>query len=275
MLFHEINLHQIYNFICNKTTNFKVFSNKNNILTFNELSTVCITSFVFFNGNYTKCLSYMIEYNLIPNISLSAFSKARTRVFGKIDDIIAITLAHFSTTNIAEFFMIDSFPVEACSASRQSSLFSEKSYTGFCAAKKLYYKGLKVMLITNNQGHIVQFEITHANQHDTYIAKHMDFSDIYPQKSVLYADKGFSSKDLEAKLLNDNIQLLACKKTNAKDYDKKKQREIINKRKKIETFINSLIQFSGRNVFKFNTIKGLIHKIKLMILSYNVVRLLS
>ena len=76
MHFHEINLHQIYNFICNKTTNFKVFSNKNNILTFNELSTVCITSFVFFNGNYTKCLSYMIDYNLIPSISLSAFSKA-------------------------------------------------------------------------------------------------------------------------------------------------------------------------------------------------------
>lgn len=270
MLFKEINIHQIYNFVCDKTINFKVFSNKNNILTFNELTTVCITSFMFFKGNYTNCLSYMIDYKLIPRISLSAFSKARNRDFEKIDELILITLSHFNKNNLDEHFMIDSFPVEACCASRNSSLFKHPHFTGYCAAKNLYYKGFKVMVITDNQGFIKEFDIVPAHEHDITITKKMDLKEKLPSNSKLYADKGFSCKELVNKMLGYGINLLACKKKNEKDLDEMLQKEIVYKRKPIESFINNIVSLSGHNMFKFNNIEGLIQKIKLMILSYNV-----
>jgi hypothetical protein len=62
-------------------------------------------------------------------------------------------------------YVVDSFPVEACHAARsyRCKILRGKGFIGYCAAKKKYYYGVKVHMITTTLGAPVEFLITPAS----------------------------------------------------------------------------------------------------------------
>ena len=60
--------------------------------------------------------------------------------------------------------------------------------------------------------------IAPASVADINILKTLEFSAL-PPNSTIYVDKGFQSKELKYKLLEQDINLMYCAKTNSKDYD--------------------------------------------------------
>jgi len=60
----------------------------------------------------------------------------------------------FSETERALEYLVDSMPVEVCMNIRsyRCRLLSGKQFIGFCKAKKKFYYGFKLHMITNTQG---------------------------------------------------------------------------------------------------------------------------
>ena len=61
-------------------------------------------------------------------------------------------------------YLIDSMPVEVCMNVRsyRCKLLSGKEFIGFCKAKKKFYYGFKLHMITTSKGLPIEFIITPA-----------------------------------------------------------------------------------------------------------------
>ena len=70
-------------------------------------------------------------------------------------------------------YVVDSFPVEACHAARsyRCKILRGKGFIGYCAAKKKYYYGVKVHMITTTLGAPVEFLITPSSIADITVLK--------------------------------------------------------------------------------------------------------
>jgi hypothetical protein len=265
-LFDDMYIHLIYNKLSGLIDKIDYKYDKQNRLLLPELITTQVISFMMFGGSYIKSLNFMTYNKLIPKISESCYSK----LIKKNIQVVEYLINMFSLSkSIDNEFVMDTLPVKCCASYRYSKLFTDEEYFGYNASKKEYYTGLKVLLITDLQGLIVNYNITPSSHHDLKTYNNLEYSYL-PNYSTLYSDKGFQSKKQEIKELENNIYYKSCLKTNSKEYNPENQRFIIKKRKIIETYINNFLNYTGRNLFKFNTIRTVYDKLKTLILTYNI-----
>src|SRR5262249_8489772 len=114
-------------------------------------------------------------------------------------------------------YIVDSMPVEVCMNVRsyRCKLLSGKQFIGFCKAKKKFYYGFKLHMITNTKGKPIEFVITPASVADITALKIMEM-DLSPG-SVIYGDKAYTDYALEDYLEEiEMIRLIPDRKTNLK-----------------------------------------------------------
>src|SRR5262249_19061498 len=147
-------------------------------------------------------------------------------------------------------YIVDSMPVEVCMnvRSHRCKLLSGKQFIGFCKAKKKFYYGFKLHMITNTKGKPIEFVITPASVADITALKIMEM-DLSPG-SVIYGDKAYTDYALEDYLEEiEMIRLIPDRKTNLKRQHLgciRYLQSII--RKRIETTFSQLVSLFPKKI---------------------------
>ena len=138
---------------------------------------------------------------------------------------------------------------------------------GHNPSKKQTYFGYKAHVKTTTSGFILSYEVTPANVDDR-----VALPDIVDERDrVIFADKGYVSKELEKNLKEQGQMLLALKRKNAKENFSKELRQLIFKiRRRIETTFSQLTcQLNTERVLA-KSFYGLKTRLMSKFLAYNI-----
>ena len=252
---------------------FGLNDNKQCRMTSAEVLTVAIVSALFFNGNFARTRLILKHDGYIPNI----LSESRlNRRLHEIDISIWQSIFHairevFKENNQNLEYLVDSMPVEVCMNVRsyRCRLLTGKQFIGFCKAKKKFYYGFKIHMITTRDGKPVEFIITPASTADITAFKLMEID--LPQNASIYGDKAYTQYFLEDDLQEfEKIRLIADRKTNAtRQHSGCLQYLQSVLRKRIETTFSQLTSMFPRKIHAV-TKKGFLLKLIIFIISYTI-----
>ena len=157
---------------------FGLNDNKQCRMTSAEILTVAIVSALFFNGNFSRTRLILKHDGYIPNM----LSESRlNRRLHEIDLCVWQSIFHaisevFHKNNQSLEYLVDSMPIEVCMNVRsyRCKLLTGKEFIGFCKAKKKFYYGFKIHMITTHDGKPIEFIITPASMADITAFKLME-----------------------------------------------------------------------------------------------------
>ena len=236
-----------------------------------EVMTTAIVAAAEYSGNFEKARHTLKSNRAIPDmLSKSQFNRRLHRIQNRVWEAVFKLLAVlFSKHNLEDEFIVDSCPVYACKLARQNQtrLFRDKSFLGYCAAKKEFYIGFKLHLISDINANPIQMLLRPARESDikTFRLFELDL----PKNSVILADKAYNDYRYEDQLIQEKqIHLMPIRKVNSKrkgggffENIRKK------KRRMIETLFSCIERIMPRSIHVV-TIAGLILKTTLFVLAY-------
>lgn len=125
---------------------------------------------------------------------------------------------------------------------KRRKLFRERRYgVGYCSSQKTHYFGLKLTLLTNQEGIPLTHHLMPANKADITCLEQMLIENQSPSNIVLVGDKGYLS-DFNKEWFKQcwKITLITPYRVNQKKKNTKKEKKLLKKRKIIETVIGQL-----------------------------------
>ena len=209
--------------------------------------------------------------SLFPTIgSRSRFHRTRKALCSTMELLREKLLSMFSIFH-SSYAIVDSFPLPVCKFGRAHFCRSFRGFGadyGYCPSKKETYFGYKVHVLITLQGFITQFEVTPASTDDREGLR--DLSEVCSH-SVLLADKGYISQDLTKELGQQNICLLALKRSNSKNnWLKPIRKVIVRQRRKIETIFSQLCEQLNIERVTAKSYHGLVTRLVNKILAHNL-----
>lgn len=242
-----------------------------------EVMTVAIVAALFFGGNFSKARLMLKSHRYIQNM----LSEGRlNRRLHEIDISIWQNIFHIIARSFSEEeknleYLIDSMPVEVCMNVRsyRCKLLNGKQFIGFCKAKKKFYYGFKLHMITSSKGKPIEFIITPASVADITALKVMEM-DLAPG-SVVYGDKAYTDYALEEYLAEiETIRLIPDRKANLKRQHSGHLRYLQSVlRKRIETTFSQLVSLFPRKIHAV-TKEGFLLKLIVFVVSFSLKQLL-
>lgn len=167
--------------------------------------------------SHIRCAVQWLRGYFPRMIDRSRYHRRLKRLTVSINDVRKAVLPDIGA--FLSLCAIDSTPVPVLSFQRAcfTPLFPEGGY-GYCAAKKLYYYGFKLHLVTTAEGIPVHFDLTPANISDVSMAE--ELLSVLDHATVL-GDKGYVSESIAQKLLRERgIDLWTPKRKNQKHHEK-------------------------------------------------------
>lgn len=166
-------------------------------------------------------------------------------------------------------------PVIRLSRAKNRKILKDKKQIsiGYCAAQRTHYCGLKLNLFVNHQGIPWQYCLKPANKSDIrcleeiLVERHKKKQDI--KDIVLIADKGYISdfnKDWVKKCWQ--ITLVTGYRKNQKKQNTKKEKQLLKKRKIIETVNSQLKDQMNLEKLRAKTYQGISSRIDNIIFTY-------
>lgn len=170
--------------------------------------------------------------------------------------------------DLSQLRVVDSFPLAVCHLRRLPSSthpFEYYASRGYCAAKKEYFYGLRVHLVTDTRGIVVGYVLTPAHVHDTQgvVFLLQDLSQLGPlleRMVTLLGDKGYVGQELARQLKAEfRVELLAMQREYDQTLGQSAYNETIGQaRKIIETTISVLTGILNANWTYARSITGLV-----------------
>lgn len=242
-----------------------------------EVMTVAIVGALLFGGNFSQARSMLKSYNYIPNM----LSESRlNRRMHEIDISIWQSMFYAFARLFQEHeknleYLVDSMPIEVCMNVRsyRCKLLTGKEFIGFCKAKKKFYYGFKLHMITNSKGQPIEFIITPASVADITALKIMEIS--LCSGSIIYGDKAYTNYSFEDYLEEvEQIRLIPERKANlTRQYSGCTRYLQSILRKKIETAFSMLVRLFPRKIHAV-TKAGFLLKIVIFVVSFSLKELL-
>lgn len=168
-------------------------------------------------------------------------------------------------------YLVDSMPIEVCMNVRsyRCKLLSGKQFIGFCKAKKKFYYGFKLHMITTSKGRPIEFIITPASIADITALKIMEIS--LPVCSVIYGDKAYTNYSFEDYLEEfEQIRLIPDRKVNLSRQHSGCVRYFQSVlRKRVETTFSMLVRLFPRKIHAV-TKTGFLLKIIIFVISFSL-----
>lgn len=162
-------------------------------------------------------------------------------------------------------------PVEVCHRVRsyRCRLLTGKKFIGFCKAKKSFYYGFKIHMLTTATGHPVAFLITPASVADLTALKMMDLA--LAPGSVIYGDKAYSYYGLEEALEEiEHLRLIPQRKDHATGRHSGCLAYLQTvARKRIETTLSQIVSLFPRKIHAV-TCAGFVRKLVRFVVSYSL-----
>jgi len=242
-----------------------------------EIMTVAITAALFFGGNFSRARHFLMWNGHIQKmLSESRLNRKLHEIEFSLWETVFKTISQaFQKTDSCFEYLVDSMPVEVCANYRsyRCKLLKGKQFIGFCKAKKKFYYGFKLHLITLANGLPVEFLITPASIADITAFKMMEI-DIVPN-SRIYGDKAYTDYHFED-LLNEiaDIHIIPERKVNAKRQHSGCLRYLQSiLRKRIETTFSGITRLFPRKIDAV-TANGFLMKLLIFMCSFSLQHLL-
>jgi len=161
--------------------------------------------FKYIHRHYLSWFPKLPNYE-VYNRKLNKFQEAFACIFKMLRESFAN-----SSETIAQ---IDTAPISVCQAQHSSKSKAARPFVskGFCAAKKKYYIGVKLQIISQNRKNTLpipfDYHIETASKHDLEIAK-LTLPYIVLENIDLYGDKAYIDNDFQLELFeNKNINVI-------------------------------------------------------------------
>jgi hypothetical protein len=177
-------------------------------------------------------------------------------------------LVFLTGADLSQLRVVDSFPISLCHLRRvsgSSEPFGYSATVGYCAAKKEYFYGLRMHLMTDARGIVVGYVLSAGHVHDTKGLAFLltDLAQIEPlleRVISLLGDKGYTGKKLAQQLKAEfGVDLLAMRREYEPEYGPLAYNELIGSaRKIIETTISVLTGVMHANWTYARSLKGLV-----------------
>jgi hypothetical protein len=237
-----------------------------------EVITIALIAMLYFGGNFERSRLILHELGLMKR-SLSR-SRLNRRIH-RLSDLIAIIFHQFGSVlkdlNWESRYLLDSFPVAICDNIRISRcrIVQDERFRGYQVAKRRYFYGVRVQVITTVEGIPVEFAILPGKFADIEGLAHLPLD--LPAESDLIADSAYTQFEWEEYLLKtQNIHLLVQAKSNTRraveprleDY-----KQIF--RKRIETTFGELMKMFPKKIHA-TSLKGFLLKIQLFLFAFQI-----
>lgn len=176
--------------------------------------------------------------------------------------------------DLSRLRVVDSFPLSVCHLQRYKSSrepFAYYATVGYCAAKKEYFYGFRVHLLTDAEGLVVGYTVTGGHVHDTkgLVFMLQDVSQVegFLERWVVLGDKGYVGEELAHCLQEEfGAELLALRREYEREAGPGSYNELVGgARKIVETTISVLTEVFGANRTQTRSVKGLLHSLGLKI----------
>jgi hypothetical protein len=242
-----------------------------------EIMTVAITAALFYGGNFSRARQCLMWNGHIRNmLSESRLNRQLHQIeFSIWETVFKMISKAFQKTDTSLEYLVDSMPIEVCANYRsyRCKLLTGKEFIGFCKAKKKFYYGFKLHLITLANGMPIEFLITPASTADITAFKMMEI-DLAPN-STIYGDKAYTDYNFED-LLNEicGIRVIPERKANSKRQHSGCTRYLQSKlRKRIETTFSEITRLFPRKI-EAVTAKGFLMKLLIFVCSFALLKFL-
>lgn len=243
-------------------------------LTDAEVITTALTAALYFGGNIESARLLMQQTGLMPNM----LTKSRLcRRLHQVEEL-TVSLFHqlgwwFKQANTSMQYLLDSFPVELCDNIRikRCRLAQGEKWRGKCAAKRRYFYGVKVHIITTDAGLPVEFAFMPGRAADV---RGLDVLAVeLPPGSELFMDSGYTDYAAEdAAGESDGVRFSVCRKKNSKRYDEPAEAYYkVMMRKRIETVFSEITRLFPKRIHAV-TLKGFLMKVSFFIIAFTLDR---
>ena len=208
---------------------------------------------------------------LFPNLcSRSRFNRTR-RALLQTTELLRQKLISAFPIPVSQYFVIDSFPLAVCKFGRARYCRSFRGYGadyGKCPSKKETYLGYKVHAMITLEGYITTFEITPASTDDREGLRDM----VDGQSGlVILGDKGYVGDNLTKEMSDQEICLMALKRSNSKaNWPKPVRQLIFQLRRRVETVFSQLSEQLHAERVLAKSFQGLCTRLVNKILAYNL-----
>ncbi len=238
-----------------------------------EVMTVAIVGALFFGGNFSQARNMLKSHNYISNmLSESRLNRRMHEIDISVWQSIFQTIVRAFEEQEQNFeYLVDSMPIEVCMNVRsyRCKLLSGREFIGFCKAKKKFYYGFKLHMITTSKGRPIEFIITPASTADITAFKIMEIS--LPFGSIVYGDKAYTNYSFEEYLTEfEQIRLIPDRKANLFRQHSGCIRYLQSVlRKRIETTFSMLVRLFPRKIHAV-TKAGFLLKIIVFVISFSL-----
>lgn len=156
-----------------------------------ELIALSLTGEFFGIDSESQLFRIMPSY-LKSKIKRNVYNRRRKRLFFHTERLRKLLVDLVSAE--AEYFIVDSMPVEICRLSRclHSSVCRDRQETapdkGYCASQHMWYYGYKLHAVCSLAGVIHNYDLSKASVHDIYYLN--DIKQVH-HDCVLLGDRGY------------------------------------------------------------------------------------
>ena len=206
-------------------------------LSLSEIMTIMIyfhqSGYRFFKAYYQKHVLKHLREEFPGLVSYSRFVTLKRRAFVPL---VFYLLSHRGKCTGISF--VDSTPLKVCHNKR---IKRNKVFAGVAARGKTtmgWFYGFKLHLVVNEHGEILSFQLTPGNVDDRKPLPVL-FEGLFGK---VFADKGYISKDLFTKFLQENIQLITGIRKNMNNRLMELEDKILLRKRSIIETINDQLK---------------------------------
>jgi hypothetical protein len=215
-----------------------------------EIATVILIAARYFGGNLETASSFVRSTGLMPSmLGKSRFNRRMHKIGELLAELFFYLGEAIKELHINQTYCIDSFPVAVCQNIRipRSRIVRGEAYRGYCASKRTYFYGFKVHVIITSEGIPVEYTFTTGSVHDLDGMKQLPLN--LPEASEVLADSAYTDYLTEEMMLDQDIRLLAARKSNSKQPHNPCTEYLISiGRKRIETAFSDIAKYMPKNI---------------------------
>ena len=234
-----------------------------------EIITTALVSALIFKGNQSVSINYMRSHKMIPLLpKKSGFTKRLHGLCELLWTVFQQTGHLIKQLNASHRYLLDSFPLPVCQNIRipRCKLLKGEAFRGFCASKQQYFYGVKVQVITTEDGLPVEVCFVPGAEHDAEAIRQLLWD--FETGDQIYEDSGYTSYLFEDMAREAGIAVLTARKSNSKRKDEPWMAYLKNHyRKRIETTFSAITDLFPKSLHCITT-KGFFIKALLFLMAY-------
>lgn len=235
-----------------------------------EVITAALVAAFSFGGNIERSRAFLQETGLMPRmLSRSRLNRRLHAVADLVNSLfhqLGLVLKEATATTK---YLLDSFPVALCDNMRISRcrLVKDEEFRGFIASKRRYFYGVRVQVVTTEEGVPVEFCFLPGAASDVRALGVLPLE--LPAGSQLFMDSGYTDYAAEdAALAVDGVEFAPSRKSNSKRGDdvwRSYYKQLM--RKRIETVFSQISALLPKQIHAV-TLDGFLLKVSMFVIAF-------